>query len=337
MIFPKNIKHGDSIGVVATSSGIVDPLKEKRVKNAALNLRNAGYEVIFTRNVFTADEFGRSSSGDVKGKQFNDLIANPDVTAILAPSGGETLMEMLDHVDFEKVKENPKWFEGFSDNTGLVFPIVTKCDIAAIYGCHISDFGMKPWEDCVKNALGILEGNIKTQNSFEYHEDDFHDYETGLEGYWKDKKVNWVNARGEDEIKISGRLIGGCLDVIKFLLGTKYDGTSEFIEKYKDDGIIWALETFAMSDDDIISHLWQMRELGYFKYTKGFVIGREMFYESMREIEFKEAVMMAIGDLDVPIIFDADIGHKGPQFSWIMGAKAEITSKGGKGTLTYID
>lgn len=125
--------------------------------------------------------------------------------------------------------------------------------------------------------------------------------------------------------------------MIKFLLGTKYDGTSEFIEKYKDDGIIWALETFAMSDDDIISHLWQMRELGYFKYTKGFVIGREMFYESMREIEFKEAVMMAIGDLDVPIIFDADIGHKGPQFSWIMGAKAEITSKDGKGTLTYID
>lgn len=39
-------------------------------------------------------------------------------------------MEMLDYVDFEKIKANPKWFQGFSDNTGLVYPIVTTCDVA---------------------------------------------------------------------------------------------------------------------------------------------------------------------------------------------------------------
>ena len=45
--------------------------------------------------------------------------------------------------------------------------------------------------------------------------------------------------------------------------------------------------------------------------------------------------MSVLGDLNVPIIFDSDIGHKGPQFSVIMGAKAKVTSKNGKGVLEY--
>ena len=53
------------------------------------------------------------------------------------------------------------------------------------------------------------------------------------------------------------------------------------------------------------------------------------------EQPYKDAVMSVLGDLNVPIIFDSDIGHKGPQFSVIMGAKAKVTSKNGKGVLEY--
>ena len=59
---------------------------------------------------------------------------------------------------------------------------------------------------------------------------------------------------------MSGRLIGGCLDVLVFLLGTRYDGTEQFVNKYADDGIIWVLESFNMEDVVIITHLWQMKE-----------------------------------------------------------------------------
>ena len=52
---------------------------------------------------------------------------------------------------------------------------------------------------------------------------------------------------------MTGRLVGGCLDVIVFLLGTSYDGTEEFINKYKSDGIIWNLESFNMEDTTIIT------------------------------------------------------------------------------------
>ena len=116
------------------------------------------------------------------------------------------------------------------------------------------------------------------------------------------KKVNWVNGRGEEKIEISGRLVGGCLDVLAFLIGTKYDGTEQFIEKYKDDGIVWVLESFNMEDVVLITHLWQMKEKGYFKNATGFVFGRPLMYNTWIEQPYKDAVMSVLGDLNVPII-----------------------------------
>ena len=59
-------------------------------------------------------------------------------------------------------------------------------------------------------------------------------------------------------------------------------------------------------------------------------------YEHWTYDEYKDAVMSILGDLNVPVVFDADLGHMGPQFPWIMGAKAKVTSEAGKGTLEYL-
>ena len=336
MIFPDYIKKGDIIGVTAPSSGVVDELKIKRFQNGVSNLKKEGYEVVFTDNVFTADKRGCSSSGQTRAKEFGNLIKDDNVRAVVSAGGGDYLMEMLDYIDYEQVKANPKWIQGYSDNTGLIYPITTKCDIATIYGFNFSDFGMGEWERSVTDGLKILEGTKLTQESFEYHEDSWHDSVTGLEGYARDKKVKWKNYNGVKSVEVSGRLLGGCLDVITFLAGTKYDGTLEFAEKYKEDGILWYLESFDMNDVVLITSLWQLKQLGYFKYASGFVFGRPLMYNTWIEQSYEEAVMSILGDLDVPIIFDADIGHKGPQFSMINGAKAVVKSEGGKGVITYV-
>ena len=195
---------------------------------------------------------------------------------------------------------------------------------------------MKPWQKPVEDALGVIEGTTKKLHSYDNFEDERHEYVSGYEGYCADKEVRWVNGRMEDEISMTGRLIGGCLDVIVFLLGTSYDGTEEFINKYNSDGIIWNLESFNMEDTTIITHLWQMKEKGYFKYANGFIFGRPLMYNSWSNRTYVDAVMSVLGDLDVPIIFDSDIGHKGPQFPIIEGAKAKIISSNGKGILEYI-
>ncbi len=336
MIIPKFIKAGDTLAVTGTSNGITDELKKKRIENGVRNLKQAGYHVRVSDNVFIADWRGCCSSGKNRAEWFNRLLDEEAVTAIFSPAGGDYLMEMLDAVDFEKIKACPKWFQGYSDNTGLVYPIVTTCDVAAVYGSNFSDFGMRQWQKSVQDNLGVLEGRIRELQSYDFYETERHEYETGLEGYYPDAPVRWLHGRGEERIEISGRLLGGCLDVITFLFGTRYDGTADFIEKYKDDGIIWVLESFSMEDVVLITHLWQMKELGYFRHVKGFVFGRPLMYQSWIGQEYQQAVMSILSDLNVPVIFDADVGHKGPQFPVIMGAKADIVSENGKGRLKYI-
>jgi muramoyltetrapeptide carboxypeptidase LdcA involved in peptidoglycan recycling len=384
MIFPKYIEKGGTIGVTAPSCGIVDELKVKRFHNGVNNLKDRGYDVLFTDNVFTADKRGCSSSGQVRAKEFTELLTNPNIDAVVCAAGGDYLMEMLDYLDFDLIKQNPKWIQGYSDITTLTYPITTKCDVATIYGFNFSDFGMKEWQSSVTRGLEILEGTRLSQESFEFHED-FHGFDEdedneeneniadndskdivalnedngcndknisneesvengsntenadniGLEGYSSDKPVMWKTYNNKP-VTMRGRLLGGCLDVISFLAGTKYDGTLEFAEKYKEDGILWFLESFDMNDTVLVTTLWKMKQMGYFKYASGFVFGRPLMYNTWIEQSYEEAVMSVLDELDVPVIFDADIGHKGPQFSMINGAKAVVKSENGKGVITYV-
>jgi len=248
MLFPKYIKKGDTIGVTATSAGIVDEFKVKRFHNGKRKLEEAGYKVVFTPNVFTADKRGCSSTGKERGDQFNALIKDDSVSAIYTAAGGDYLMEMLEHVDFEAIKKNPKWVQGYSDSTTLLYPITTLTCVATAYGSNFSDFGMEPWHTSVSRGFDILKGKEKVQTSFEYYENDFHNLETGLEGYFPDEKVCWLNGRNEDRIQIQGRLLGGCLDVISFLVGTRYDGTASLLINTRMMGLfgIWRASTWKM-------------------------------------------------------------------------------------------
>lgn len=340
MIYPKFIKKGDIIGVTATSDGVNDELDIKRFENAKMKLQEKGYDVIFTDNVFKADSQGRSSLGSVRGKEFNELLSNDRVSGIIAAKGGNFLNEMLEYVDYERFVSNPKWFQGYSDNTGLVHTLTTKYDVATIYGSNFGEFGMNDWHKSVNDNLAILEGKNITQTSYDKYQHELTDRITGLEGYECDTKVEWKmdkrTAKKSDSIEMSGRLIGGCLDVLLFLQGTQYDGTQEFIEKYKEDGIIWYLESFDISGENIMMFLWKLREIGWFKYTKGFMFGRPLFYKDFTGTDYEEAVMYALGKLDVPVIFDCDFGHRGPRMTMINGAIANVKcDKGNVGTIEY--
>lgn len=339
MIIPDYLRSGDTIGVTAPSDGVVDELDQKRFQNGKRQLLNRGYEVIFTENVFMADEKSRSSSGIERGRQFNQLVENKNVRGIISAKGGNFLNEMLPYVDFEKLKFYPKWFQGYSDNTGLTHAITTRCDIASIYGSNFGEFGMQDWHKSVHDNMEILQGTPIIQNSFEAYQEDFGERITGLEGYECNRKSSWKLDRNTSkktmDVTLSGRLIGGCLDVMLFLQGTEFDGTKLFVEKYKNDGIIWYLETFDINEENLMMFLWQLKQIGWFQYTKGFLFGRPLFYSSCTDTPYEEAVLYALEELNVPIIFDCDFGHRGPRFTMINGVSATIHYSKGKGTLQY--
>lgn len=346
MIIPEFLKPGDTLGVTAPSHPIDKEEDQYRFRNAKAKLRKHGYKVIFTDNVFVqADRYGRSGDGRSKAEEFNNLVNNPSVKGIYSAAGGDFLSEMLPYVDLEAFKKNPKWVQGYSDNTSLLYYLTTKGDIATAYGANFSDFGMQNWDVSVRRGLEVLEGKCLKQTSFDAYQNGFGERSTGLEGYSKDTEVEWKCVCGQkhewSEVIFRGRLIGGCMDVVLNLAGTPYDGTAGFLEKYKDDGIIWYLESFDLHFEQMMEGLWKMREMGWFDHVSGFVFGRPLFYptetwDGMPLPAYEEVLEERLGELGVPVIADADIGHKGPQFVMINGRKAQVRYAGGRGSVKYL-
>ena len=119
------------------------------------------------------------------------------------------------------------------------------------------------------------------------------------------------------------------------LCGTKYDKTAEFVRKYKEDGIIWYLESFDLSSARIQCALWQLKEAGWFEGAKGFLFGRPCFFREEYETDFNEAVKTALDSLNLPIITGCDIGHRPPRLTMINGLTAEISFDGAHFKMKY--
>ena len=343
MIIPEYLKEGDWIGVTAMSHPVNDEIEKYRFNHAANKLARRGFGAVFTNNVFAEpDEFGRSGSGEDKAFEFNALVKEDRVKAIISAGGGEYLAEMLPYVNLKLFKKKPKWVQGYSDNTSILYYLTTKADVATAYGCNFSDFGMEPWDESVIRNLDILKGFAKTQTSFYTYQDGFADRETGLEGYRADKQVEWKIACGQSPVAMEGRLLGGCLDVLLNIAGTPFDGTMEFLEKYKEDGVIWYFESFDLGCEQMMEGLWKLRQMGWFEGAKGFVFGRPLFYKNesfdgKTLPTYEEVVMERLSDLEVPIILDADIGHKGPQMVMINGVLARVEAfADGTGRVKYL-
>lgn len=334
MLYSTNIKKGDTIGVTATSDGNIDKIKIKRLDNAIKNFEERGYTIKETPNVRSSYK-GRSSSKEQRAKEFMKLVEDKNIAAIITARGGDFLLEILPYIDFEKIRKNPKWIQGFSDTTGLGFCVTTICDIATIYAENFGDFGMENWHTCLENNLKILEGKEIIQESFKEYQSMFQDYKIGLETYKLDKKVEWKNAQNEAKIELNGRILGGCIDILVSLVGTKFDKVKEFIEKYKNDKIVWFFDNCELTSEGILRGLWQLKEAGWFSNTSGFIFGRTMTRSSCYGISFEEAVEEVLQELNVPIILEADIGHLPPQFTIINGAIVHIVSKDGKGKIDF--
>lgn len=151
-----------------------------------------------------------------------------------------------------------------------------------------------------------------------------------------------IPANGYNEassLEVSGRLIGGCSDCIMNLIGTPYDGTRNFINKYSKDGIIWYFDPFMTSAPDLYRLMLQMKYCGYFKYTKAIIFGRIMFKEGSSDSEFIEKITKCFAEYDsgdgyvIPIIWNADIGHVKPSFTLINGAIANLRCQGGNASI----
>jgi muramoyltetrapeptide carboxypeptidase LdcA involved in peptidoglycan recycling len=262
------------------------------------------------------------------------LYENPDVAAIIPPWGGEFLMDMLPHLDFKRLSElPPKWVCGYSDLSTLTFPLTVMCDMATVHGSNFMNMGYDEIHESDLAAFDVISKPESTQRSSECFGEYFNWLESRRTPYNLTKKTVWKSLSGEPSHTLAGRMLGGCMDTLCKLLGTRFAPVQRFLERYKDDGFIWTLESCEMNAGDIYRTLWQMKECGWFAHCSGFLIGRPAGYSDTNDFTFIDALEKGLGGLDVPVIYDADIGHMPPLMQIVNGAYGMVEYENGSATV----
>lgn len=359
MRYPENLPVNGTIGFVAPSFGCqIEPYKSA-FGNAQKNFKKLGYQLQLGPNCYEGSGIGISNTPEKCAEELMNYYCSEENDCLISCGGGELMCEILPHMDFDRLKEAaPKWYMGYSDNTNMTYLLATLCDTAAIYGPCAAAFGMEPWHPALEDAFGVMTGTVKTVKGYEkWEKESLKNAENPLvpynvteprvlKSFVGNRPVSWEPSSKEteqvqevysaDELTFQGRLLGGCMDCLVNLLGTRFDKTKEFVEKYKDDGIIWFLEACDLNVFSIRRAMWQMEQAGWFEHVKGFLIGRPLcFGQEMMGLDAYSAVLEVAGRKKVPVIMDVDLGHLPPMMPIVVGSMGTVSVKGNDLTISF--
>lgn len=349
MKYPKYLPEKGTIGFVAPSFGCNIEPYHTAFLNAQKKFCELGHKLDLGPNCYEGKGIGISNTPENCGRELTEYYCSDSSDVLISCGGGELMCEILEYVDFERInRAEPKWYMGFSDNTNFTFLLTTLCDTAAIYGPCAAAFGMEPWHKSLRDAYGLLRGQMGEVCGYEcWEKEGLKDEEHPLQPYHcTEKRQLKIILPKDPQIRtgenvstnIQGRLLGGCMDCLVNLLGTKYDRVTRFAERYKEDGILWFLEACDLNVMAIRRAVWQMRNAGWFSHVKGFIIGRPLAYgQELMGLDHYCAVIDLLIDLEVPIIMDADIGHLPPMMPLVCGSYADVVVFGNDITIKMIN
>lgn len=348
MRYPKFLHKGGTIGFMAPSFGFAEgDYRTVSFENALKKWREMGYSLVLGPNCHASEGVGISNTPEKCGREVMDSFLSKESDCLISCGGGELMCEILPYVDFGKLAEaEPKWFMGYSDNTNLTYLLATLADTASVYGPCAGTFGMEPWHESLYDAFGILTGEkaevgaeargcrVTVGGYSGWEKESLKGPENPLAPYHlTEARTHCVYVGREQtsaELAFSGRLLGGCLDCLVNLLGTRFDKTREFVERYREDGIIWFLEACDLNVFSIRRAMWQMEEAGWLTAVKGFLIGRPLNGAPMMNLDAHGAVLEVAGRKNVPVVMDVDLGHLPPMMPLISGSLAAVTYEGQK-------
>ncbi len=336
MIYPHFLKENAVVGISAPSAGVGHKIES--FDNSLTVLRSQGWKVWETEHVRVDDI--RGGDARQRARELMGLFLHDSVDAVFAAAGGDFLCEILPYIDWELIAKNPKWLMGASDPTGILYPITTICDMATLYGSNGGSFdstvltedGSTCLPEYLGNMLRFLKGDLPVQVSSEKYlgEDIFELGDGPLE--YTNPTVYKASCPSLHE---RGRCIGGCIDVLKDLIGTRFDATADFIRRYEHDGFIWYFDNFALSSAALYRTFLQMRYAGWITpgTTRCILVGRTMFQREESGMTYDDAVRTAFPD--IPVVWDMDIGHTVPHFSMINGAMLDADWDGKTARLAF--
>ena len=134
MLYPKQLKKGDTVGIICPSSALPTD-KIELVKNT---IENMGYKTKLADNLDKVFAGYMAGDGDERAKWVNQMFADPEVDAIFCVRGGDGSSRLMPYLDYETIKANPKIFVGYSDVTNLHMALNQTCGMVSFHGPMIS-------------------------------------------------------------------------------------------------------------------------------------------------------------------------------------------------------
>lgn len=319
-ILPPRLKKGQLIGVIAPADPVAGICPEETIQRGYGYLKNKGFPVIEGRSVKEFAKKHTAGSVALRVEDIHDFLKREEIGCIMAFWGGFNTNQLLDQLDYDLIKQNPKIFIGYSDVTALTTAITTKTGLITFSGPGVISFA-KPepfdytWDYFEKMCIGPQE-EILIESSKEYADDLYFLREDNNHRIKKINEGTKVFAQGS----AIGEVVVGNLQTLLILQGTEY--LSDMTDK-----ILFIEEDETSTPAHVNRFLSQCNQLGWFDKIAGLVIGRFTEQSSFSPEDSLEDILVEyFTDAKFPVLYNVDFGHSDPLITIPNGGIAEIDS-----------
>lgn len=317
-IFPPRLNKNKAIGVIAPADPVAGICTEETIKQGYDYLNKKGFKVIAGESVKKLTHKHIAGSIEQRIKDIHCFVSRKDIGCIMAFWGGFNSNQLIDYLDYDLIKSNPKIYIGYSDVTALTTAITTKTGLVTFSGPGVVTF-TKPepfeytWEYFDKMCINpVKQLNIKPSSVFA--DDMFFLRKDSNHRILKRNEGIKVFSKG----KARGEIVAGNLQTLLILNGTEYlpDLTGK---------ILFIEEDETSTPAHVDRFLTQCKQSGWFKKIAGLVFGRFTEHSSFSSKDsFEDILKTLFLKRNIPIMYNVDFGHSDPLITIPNGGTAII-------------
>ena len=302
LIKPEYLKKGDTVAIVAPS-GVLKNYNAYILKAKEL-LKSWELEVVIGENVFN-DNGHFAGTDNQRSADFQLALDDKAIKAIWCARGGYGAMRVIDNLNFEKYKENPKWIIGYSDITAIHNDLHNNKS-ESIHGIMCKSLEKIDVDN--NESISLLKKTLFGEK-----------LSYTIEG-------NNYNIEGNS----NGQLIGGNLTLLHCLLGSE--------SSIDTDGKILFIEDLGEYLYHIDRMLISLKRAGYFDNCKGLIVGD---FTDMRKNttpfgrNLKELILDIVREYDFPVSFGFPAGHGEKNYPMILGREINLEVSKQQSTINF--
>lgn len=296
MIFPDKLKKGDTIGIIAPSS----PVTKEEADLCKKLVEDMGYPVKMGKCVYRSIHGYSAGTGEEKAEDINGMFEDNEVKAIWCIRGGDTSSHVMDKLDFEMIKRNPKIFVGYSDVTNLHVAFNQKCGFVTFHGPMVKSNMLNDFDDF-------------TRNSFE-------------KALSLEDELILDNPQGEEFLHLTegcaeGTIVGGNLALLTSMIGTPYEVDTR--------GKILFIEDVGEAVRRLDRMMYQLKYSNKLKDAEGIIFGDFTECDNTSDESYSVIQMLkdVLADYKKPVMYNIKSGHCSPMSTIPLGSRCIMDTK----------